>query len=189
MKSSGGRRSCPQSRERNIYNCNNCDFVSENKSFLTNHVEKTHKEKLSQNNSISDKTTSKRPCAYFNSPKGCKKGDNCDWDHSEEAQVQSVTKVSTLCRYKEACRWKPRCRFVHPEDGESVARGSASGPGSPAQGFVNPDLGTQPPGWNHLPPPASNSSEQLIQQIQQQLQQINLMCLTQFPNLGMKKGQ
>ena len=144
---------------------------------------------MSQNDSIYEKTQSKRPCAYYKSKKGCKKGDSCDWDHSDNAQVQHVAKVSTLCRYKEACRWKPRCRFVHPEDGESVARGSSSWPWSPASDFVNPDLRRHPPGSNHIPPPANNNPEQLFQQIQHQIQQINLMCLTQFPNLGMKKVQ
>ena len=193
MKNSGGRRSCPQTTPKIIFKCNNCDFVTGNKILLSKHVEKTHQKKLLNNNTSTDQTRVKRPCAYYNSPKGCKKGDTCDWDHSDDAQAQFVTKVSILCRYKEACQWKPRCRFIHPEDGESVgfpnnqSRDSASG--SPAQDFVRPDMGSHPPGWNQIPPPAKQNPEYLIQQIQQQMQQINLMCLTAFPNLMKKQGQ
>ena len=193
MKNSGGRRSCPQTKTKIIFKCSNCGFVTGNKTFLSKHVEKTHKEESVKNITITDQTRVKRPCAYYNSPKGCKKADNCDWDHSDDAQAQFVTKVSILCRYKEACRWKPRCRFVHPKDGESVAvqkdqaRGVASG--SPVQDFVTPDIRQQPPGWNQIPPPAKLNHEQFIQEIQQQIQQINLMCLAQFPNLMKKQGQ
>ena len=60
--------------------------------------------------------------------------------------------------------------------------------GSPAQGFALPDIGHHPPGWNQIPPPAKPNPEQFIQEIQQQIQQINLMCLKQFLNLMKKTG-
>ena len=57
---------------------------------------KTNQKNLVNNNTLADKTRVKSPCAYYNSPTECKKGDTCDWDHSDDTQAQFVKKVSIL---------------------------------------------------------------------------------------------
>lgn len=226
MKQAGGQRSCPQTEAKTLFKCDKCDFMSQNKTFFTQHTKQHNEEKRARIIPERDQTQNQRPCSYYRSPQGCKKGNNCNWNHSDNAQAEVVEKVPKLCRNKETCRWKPRCKFIHPEDGESLPgrsrqdQVSVSGPRSsehhPSQGaaaparvaattstpppspppaqqvFSNPDMASQPPDWNQLPPPTYNSPEKIIQQIQQiqqQIQNVNLMCLKQFPNLGKKQGQ
>ena len=86
-----------------------------------------------------------RPCRYFRTRNGCKKGEICNFDHSEVAQI--VMKVPKLCKDKEACVWKPQCKYVHPEDGEALP---VRGEPRVRQGFGSQDFSRQPPGWINL---------------------------------------
>ena len=148
--------------------------------------------------------SNKRPCSYFNSKNGCRKGEFCDFDHSQAAQAIPVVKVPKLCKNGESCGWTPRCKYVHPENGEVLPTRRSISDGRQTvqtQGFGSQDMSQQPPGWTHLPPPAvlptpvqatdskAGEMERRTHVIQEFLQMIipNLMCLTQFPNLEKTK--
>ena len=206
LKKLGNSRSCPQSKSENktMYKCDKCDFISQNKVYFTSHM-KSHIEKKIESN-----FPTKKPCHYFRSRNGCKKGDTCDYDHSEAAQAKPVVKVPKLCQNGEACVWAPRCRYVHPENGEvlpagNVERGSRTN--VQRTNFGAQDIGQQPPGWSNIPPPAvcpapptspapvshllQGEQERRNKVIQEFLQLIvpNLMCMTTFPSLEKNQTQ
>jgi uncharacterized C2H2 Zn-finger protein len=160
--------------------------------------DKKVEEEINQTRShIQQSPTYKRPCHYFGTRNGCKKGDACDFDHSAETQAKPVVKVPKLCSAKDACVWKPRCRYVHLEDGETLPERSWRGghrQGMVRQDFGPQDFSQQPPGWSSNPPPTpaptSPSSVQEDQTrrnnvIQEFLRIIvpNLMSMTEFPSL------
>ena len=200
LKQSGNSRSCPQNKsvEKPMYRCEKCDFISQNKVYFDSHM-KSHME-----NRIKSNLPTKKPCSYFGSRYGCRKGDQCDYDHSESAQAKPVVKVRKLCRNGESCVWTPRCRYVHPENGEvlpvrSVERNTTNNALKPNFGVKG--LSQQPPGWNSLippatcpPPPTTRAPGIQVPQVDQErrnkvitdfLQLIvpNLMCMTDFPSL------
>ena len=111
--------------------------------------EKSLREKIGSN------WNKKIPCGYYQSIYGCRKGINCNYDHSETAQAQPMVKVPKLCKDKEACVWTPRCRYVHPENGEVLPTGVERSfrQGMQAQVFGQQDSSQQLPGWNNPPPP------------------------------------
>ena len=200
MKQSGSDRSCPQtqSKDKPMLKCDKCDFISQNKEYFSTHM-KGHEEKKIANN-VKDK----RPCHFVGTRRGCIKGDSCNFDHSKEALAKPVVKVYKLCQNKEACAWKPRCKYIHPEDGDIIPAinvATVSG----GQDFGLPDISQQPPGWSSLPAPRPSlptgpaqpnnlqqvELERRTNVIEQFLKLIvpNLMCLTEFPNLGRKQNQ
>ena len=160
---------------------------------------------------IESNSPTNKLCSYFGSRNGCRKGDQCDFDHSQAAQAKPVVKVPKLCRDGEACVWTPRCRYVHPENGEvlparSVERGSGQNVKRP--NFGSQDMRQQPPGWSSLPapppvcpaPPPSPApvnqlplaeQERRNKVVKEFLQLIvpNLMCMTSFPSLGNSQKQ
>ena len=186
-----------------MYKCNKCDFISQNKVYFTSHM-KCHEDRKIESN-----ITNKRPCSYFRSKNGCRKGNNCDFDHSEAAQAKPVIKVPKLCKNGETCGWTPQCRYVHSENGEVLpSRSVGKGIGEVrTQGFGPQDWSRQPPGWTSLSPPAPSAAppppptqatmisegeqERRTKVIQEFIQIIipNLMCLTEFPNLGRNQNK
>ena len=166
--------------------------------------------KYHEDKKIKSNVSNTRPCSYFRSKNGCRKGEFCDFDHSEAAQAIPVVKVPKLCQNGEACGYAPRCRYVHPESGEvmpvkSVGRGA--GQSTQSQGFGPQSWSQQPPGWTNLPPPAilptlppTSAQATSVTQVEQErrtkvIQEFfqiivpNMMCLTQFPNLEKSQNQ
>ena len=153
-------------------------------------------------------TNKKRPCRYFSTGNGCKKGNSCDFDHSANIQAIPVVKVPKFCKDKEACVWKPQCKYVHPEDGEALPVRSVRS--RPLVSIMRQDFGPQvfnqqPPDWRSIPPPTlsptlpppphpAQGSQQEDQKrktyvIQEFLRLMvpDIMCMNEFPNL--KRGQ
>ena len=219
MKKAGITRTCPQDKplEKVMLKCEKCEFISQNKVYFTKHMNNHYEEEskiAKKARNISGQNKIKKPCSYFNNPNGCKKGNSCLWDHSDEAQAQSVKKIPKICQNKDTCTWKPRCKYVHPENGESLpvkqarvfsalqmsqgqsfhqaaSKGHQGGSGS--LGFGSPDIGRHPPGWTQIPPPTYQSPGQVMENIKKKIQEMmmnvivpDLMCLSQFPNLGKK---
>ena len=206
MKQLGNRRSCPQtkSQEQHINKCNKCDFITQNKVQYESHMKYHDERKIKSNED------NRRPCSYLRSRNGCKKGDSCDFDHSDAAQAKPVVKVPKLCKNGEACGWAPRCRYVHPEQGEVIPARSVERRGGDfiqTQGFGTQDVSQQPPGWTSLRPPAVSATppstptratsqpaeeqERRTRIIQEFLEIVvpNLRCLTEFPNLVKSQHQ
>ena len=202
LKQSGGSRSCPQanSTDKPMLKCDKCDFLTQNKEYFQSHMKGHDEKKIASN-----VTKFKRRCHYVGTRKGCYKGDECNFDHSEGALAKPVVKVPKLCRDKEACVWKPRCKYIHPEDGEVIpARIVESS--YEVQGFGSHNYTQQPPGWTRLSPPspphlpAAPAQDTKIPQVELErrtnvIEQFikliipNLMCMTDFPNLLRKQNQ
>ena len=102
--------------KQRILACTQCGFKAMSKERLSKHISDEHSISVQDMNN----SNKKGPCRFFGTNNGCNMGYSCLFDHSPEAQAQSVTKVPKLCRLKQSCGWKPRCRYVHPEDGESL---------------------------------------------------------------------
>ena len=115
-----------------------------------------------------------------------------------------MKKIPKICQNKETCTWKPRCKYVHPEDGESLPVRQARVLTTPqrsqghqgqaqSQNFGSPKMVHHPPSWSQIPPPAYQSQEHIMENIQQKIQEMmvnvivpNLMSLSQFPNIRKK---
>ena len=195
----------------NFPSCTICHVGLWSKEAVKKHVSKYHSAESAnttdtstpeQSTSINQQSeNNKRPCHYFSTQNGCKKGDRCNFDHSADAQAKNVTKVPKLCKDKEACVWKPQCRYVHPEDGEALPERRVRGghiERMVSQDFGPQHLSQQPPGWSQFPPPTPPSpspapaqprpqeeQERKTNVIQEFLKLIvpDLMCMNQFPNL------
>ncbi|CCI45078.1 unnamed protein product [Albugo candida] len=62
------------------------------------------------------------PCKYFNTPVGCKYGDDCLFEHTETTRS---AKVDIPCRFyntPEGCNSGDKCHFVHEENEEINTR-------------------------------------------------------------------
>ena len=164
---------CPQcnfksNQEKEIENhvqrehdtCTSCPFCLvgfQNQIALQRHVENNHKENSGiireRQQSFRERRISikKGPCIFFIQPRGCKKGQECDFSHDLGAQYTSV-KVRKVCYNGPSCNWKPRCRYVHLEDGEIippiVPTRSQPRQETREQGFGPPDLSQAPPGFS-----------------------------------------
>ena len=158
LKQSGSKRTCPQTTPdpKPMFYCDVCTFMTQNKTYFISHMKQHHENKEAQkiiecpqcgfkamskerfnthmkqvhtHTQVTETQNKRRPCAYFGTRNGCKKGNECPYDHSTQAQNEPVIKVPKLCKDKETCAWKPRCRYVHPEEGEALpVRGVREGP-------------------------------------------------------------
>ena len=146
---------------REFPSCPFCLVGLTNQASLKRHVELYHNENtpISRERGLSGGHQVKRgPCIFFQQPRGCKKGSDCDFSHERGVQYNTV-KVRKLCRNGPGCTWKPRCRYVHMEDGEvipprfqkEVARVRIPGEErtlqreEPRPGFGTPNLSQPPP--------------------------------------------
>ena len=136
--------------------CPFCQLGLNSLSTLKRHINTKHNEgrryvenrpsDINQENVIPSNVNQKL-CAFFQQPRGCKKGQNCDFSHNTNMQYNPVPKV---CFNGVACTW--RCKYVHPEDGKTFptrprpARGGVQGWQS-NQDFVLPDVSQAPPGY------------------------------------------
>ena len=145
MMSVGGRRTSPtalpEMQKNKWYPCTLCNFHSNVESARDWHVQNVHNDAAPCplcNNRFSDlrslkehitlshkendvqtkKVTKTRLCAFFQTERGCKKEDECDFSHDITSCDNNITKINKLCRHGLTCFWKPRCKFIHPEDGE-----------------------------------------------------------------------
>ena len=191
MKKQGGGRNSPV-EEASTFRCPQCNYRSGRDTELQNHVKNKHsiltscpfclvgfinqdvlrkhiEEQHSENTEVvrekrsSVRRESRGPCIFFLQPRGCKKGNSCDFSHKHEAQYSSV-KVPKYCYNGPRCNWKPRCRYVHPEEGEIIppwtSRPGQGGQGREGtgggehrrgqfivEGFGRQDLNQPPPGF------------------------------------------
>ena len=158
-----------------------CKVGFYNTDAMMKHIETNHKESQTRPSVIKKTVRNQKPnsiCIFNLQPRGCKKGESCEFSHKTGSQYQGISKVPKICGNGEGCSWKPGCRYVHPEDGESIppraTRGGAresrakichwsarecprGGPGSCSyvhqpepinQGFLTPDVSQPPPGFS-----------------------------------------
>ena len=104
---------------------------------------------------VTNTNVKQKLCAFYQQPRGCKKGLNCDFSNDANINQNPIVKVPKLCYNGLACTWKPRCRYVHPEDGEAIPTRAARGEGNQGvqglqsnQDFVSPDISQVPPGYS-----------------------------------------
>ena len=142
LKDSGSNRRSPQVKPENkpenkstnktTFKCKHCNFTSETKNTLETHIKNTHKCNCTMCGGTERNMTNldqhfrnfherrdqrtKGPCRYHNQLGGCKKGDQCDFDH----QGSPTIKIPKLCRSGQSCTWKPCCKFIHLEDGDQM---------------------------------------------------------------------
>ena len=178
LKNQGGRRNSPLETASisDLINCPQCNFTSRNKNkieahvrrvhgtqpscpfclvgfynltALKNHIQENHKENTAVNREGRQLGT-RGQCIFFLQPRGCKKGDHCDFSH-ERGERYVTVKVRKLCFNGPSCNWKPRCRYVHLEDGEIIPPRSLREEGRRSQpreeGFGQPDCTQLPPGY------------------------------------------
>ena len=136
--------------------CPFCNIGFQNLGALKRHIENAHKEKevrpgvITQNAPINP-IVSQKLCIFYLQPRGCKKGQNCDFSHDSNNQQFEFVKVRKACFNGINCSWKPRCRYVHFEDGEVLpARAPREGgmrSQASNQDFGNQDLSRPPPGF------------------------------------------
>ena len=102
-------------------NCPFCQVGFFSQGALKSHIDNHHNENQERPSVISGGIRNAKPICVFNlQPRGCKKGNNCDFSHETRNQQPSFAKVRKLCLNGTGCTWKPRCRYVHPEDGETI---------------------------------------------------------------------
>ena len=144
-KKLGGKRTSPQEepairKEKvKMFECPQCDFLSQNEVFFNEHIvkahvgqptcpfcfngfkdymtlrkhcETSHYEKKAGKSQTIIPEGRKRPCRYFRNGEGnCSPpSGSCDFDHSVVPNSERQ-----LCFHKQACRYKPNCIFYHPE--------------------------------------------------------------------------
>ena len=139
-------------------NCPFCHVGFFNLSALKHLIDSMHKEPLVselRTNVITNgntKSPHNRPCVFFLQPRGCKKGQSCDFSHDANRLQLRISKVPKLCYNGPTCNWKPSCRYVHLEDGETIPARAPRERGRRIeynnQDFVAPDLTTPPPGYS-----------------------------------------
>ena len=66
---------------------------------MQKHIYSMHKDISERPNIITknDNSKSKKMCAFYQQPRGCKKGNSCDFSHEENTQ-HSLVKVPKLCQ-------------------------------------------------------------------------------------------
>ena len=93
----------------------------------------------------------RRPCSYFFSSRGCRRGDDCHFSHSQ--QPNSTEPSTRICNHwllKGRCAYGERCRYVHERDpaitGAAIQNSSRRKPSphaensSPQFDFTNQDF-------------------------------------------------
>ena len=159
-------------------NCTICHVGFWNKDVLTKHVNQVHR--VSPAIQKTAVQSSKRPCAFFLQPRGCKKGSECDFSHS--TVKNTVEKVPKVCRNSLNCTWKPSCRYVHPEDGETVPQRAPRERNNRVQDFGSPNLSRPPPG--HRPVRLGQQAEVQVQESSNRVTiKVPSYSLQEFPNM------
>ena len=148
MRLQGGRRTTPADAPRTMHTCTQCGFNVTSKSelekhmktvhtkpptcpycqvklhnlsTLKSHIDTMHNKSEARPKNIQNGVTNTRPICVFNlQPRGCKKGQSCNYSHDTNNQLNSSQKVRKMCNNGPDCTWKPGCRYVHPEDGEVI---------------------------------------------------------------------
>ena len=132
---------------RDYPNCPFCQVSFLHIEALRQHIKTTHNESNDESVQIVDNIQRhkrpERPCHFFFQPRGCKKGNSCDYSHESGAE-NLFTKVPKVCNNGLDCTWKPRCRYVHLEDGEKIPNNV-----NREQGFIFPNIAKPPPRNSH----------------------------------------
>ena len=128
--------------------CPFCLISFHNQEALKRHIDNCHHEHTQivrdVGRSARRQPITKGPCIFYLQPRGCKKGNNCDFSHEQGANYTSI-KVPKLCHNGTRCNWKPRCRYIHPEDGEIIPpRSRREGRPSWEEGRVSLEEGRAP---------------------------------------------
>ena len=220
LKDSGAKRSSPQSETeaktptKTSFKCKHCQFYFDNKSELDNHIKTHHKcdctmcggteqnmanvdQHLHERRDQRTRQETKGPCKYHNQQGGCKKGDQCDFDH----QSKKLIKIPKICKDGPRCTWKPCCKFIHLEDGDQMPNQRNREMRTPErnlnqklnqnqrnlrkqsphhQNFQHTDLSQPPPGVCQKPVGRENLRMWMSPGI-------NLESLKHFPNLSRRK--
>ena len=226
LKDSGSNRKSPQVQPENkpqnqpttktTFKCKHCNFISEIKNELEVHIKNTHKCNCTMCGGTERNMTNmdhhyrnfperrelrtKGPCRYHNQTGGCKKGDQCDFDH----QGRQVLKIPKLCKNGRSCTWKPCCKFIHQEDGDQMPdqinrelrtpeRRQNLNPMNHQQRLSSPQnlrnhhqqLNFQQEDFSRPPPGAS---QEPAVRVREDLKKWSLMSLRDFPTIARKEG-
>lgn len=66
-------------------------------------------------------------CAFYLSPRGCIKGDSCDFVHPSAPDGSQTTKVCDFYKSVKGCNKGNECNFLHPEGHMNARAGNSSG--------------------------------------------------------------
>eukprot|EP01084_Bolivina_argentea_P008420 15771_1 len=74
-------------------------------------------------------TTTAKVCYYYNTPKGCKKGDACDYKHpKKQPSTNEKQKVCTFYNTAKGCNKGIHCPFQHPKNSQQEQKEAPNKP-------------------------------------------------------------
>jgi len=101
-------------------------------------AEAQQEERIQQEEPVNN---SSKTCAFYLSPRGCIKGDTCDFSHPVAPDGSVTTRVCDFFKSSKGCNKGAECNFLHPEGHVNNGSGGSGGVGSgarPCQYFSTP---------------------------------------------------